>query len=168
VRLIYKSMPKQTVFIALGSNIGDRIGYLSAALRELDSLGELTAASSIYETEPLGQSRQPFLNQVIALQTELVPADLLQQLKRIEKKLGRKDRGHWAAREIDLDMLLFGQQVLWQPNLQVPHAELAHRRFVLVPLCELVPDLPHPALGLSMRELLNCCPDNLTVKKWKI
>jgi len=156
------------VFIALGSNIGDRAGYLSAALRGLDTLGELIAASSIYETEPLGPSVQPFLNQVISLQTELSPQDLLRQLKHIEKKLGRKARGHWAAREIDLDILLFGSVSMWQPDLQIPHAELAHRRFVLAPLTEIAPELSHPALGLSMRELLNCCPDSLSVKKWKI
>ena len=156
------------VFIALGSSLGDRAGYLARALSELDLLGELRTVSSIYETEPLGQSTQPFLNQVVELKTDLLPAELLMHLKKIEKKLGRKKRAHWAEREIDLDILLFGSLSLWRPELQIPHAELAHRRFVLAPLAEIAPELPHPALGLSMHELLNCCPDSLSVKKWKI
>jgi len=137
-------------FVGLGSNLGDREAQIRLALEELEKVpGTLVArASSLYDTEPVGEVEQPnFLNAVAQLDTELTARQLLWNLLLIERRLGRVRSSRWGPRTIDLDLLLFGELVVDEPDLQVPHPELTKRSFVLVPLVELEPQLVHPATG---------------------
>ncbi len=143
------------VYVALGSNLGDRRAYLARAAERLGSYVNELQASSVYETEPWGYEDQPaFLNQVLAGETELEPLQLLTRLKQIETELGREERFRYGPREIDLDLLLYGRQVLRTPQLELPHPRLHERAFVLVPLADLAPDLVHPVLEKTIVELL--------------
>jgi 2-amino-4-hydroxy-6-hydroxymethyldihydropteridine diphosphokinase len=143
-------------YLGLGSNLGDRRDNLSAAVTGLPPAATVLRASSIYQTEPWGYLEQPaFLNQVLEVETRLSPVDLLTALKRLEASLGRQATFRYGPRLIDLDILLYDQLVLDQPDLVIPHPQLAQRAFVLVPLAELAPDLRHPRLGASMTELKN-------------
>jgi 2-amino-4-hydroxy-6-hydroxymethyldihydropteridine diphosphokinase len=154
------------VYIALGSNIGDRAENLRVAREQIEApdLG-IVRASSIYETAPRDIEDQPwFLNQVIECETDLFPRQLLARLQKIERAMGRKQRIAKGPREIDLDILLFGNAVVKAPELEVPHPRLAERRFVLEPLAELVPDKKHPGTRRTMRELL-ATVTNQVVKK---
>ena len=155
----------EKAFISLGSNVGEREFFLERARKELERIGRILKVSAIYETEPLGDSKRDFLNQVIKLETNLSSVGLFSKLKNIEKKLGRNDRGHWGAREIDLDLLFFADEVSWSQNLKVPHPEIPYRRFVLIPLVEIEPNFIHPIFRLSIQTLLKFCSDKLTVKK---
>lgn len=143
--------------IALGSNLDDRKKYLDDAARLLGTIGEVEAISSWIETEPVGITDQPmFLNGAAILQTDLAPGDLMAALLNIEQMLGR-DRETGVAkgpRVIDLDLLLYEERVVDDPNLKVPHPEMAHRRFVLTPLAEIAPDWVDPQSGLTVSELL--------------
>jgi 2-amino-4-hydroxy-6-hydroxymethyldihydropteridine diphosphokinase len=123
-------------FIGLGSNVGDRLGYLTRAIEELHALGPVRM-SSIHETEPVGPPQPRFLNAVAALETTLSARELFDALKRIEASLGRVARERWGPREIDLDLLLYGDEEIDEPDLKVPHPEMANRPFVLIPLAEL-------------------------------
>jgi 2-amino-4-hydroxy-6-hydroxymethyldihydropteridine diphosphokinase len=144
-----------TIYLALGSNLGDRAANLEQARAALTAQVKLTAISPIYETEPWGISEQPhFLNQVVAGQTQLAPEALLTFLKTLERNLGRTDGIRYGPRQIDLDMLFYNQLVLKTPSLTLPHPELHKREFVLVPLADIAPDLLHPLLNESMAELL--------------
>ena len=134
-------------FIGLGSNMGDRSAYLEAARRALAGCEDidLTGASSIYETEPVGYAEQGrFLNQVVDVATCLDPWDLLRVLQGIEQKLGRQRLIRWGPRVIDLDLLLYGDAVLTSPELTVPHPRRYERGFVLAPLGEIAPHHIHP------------------------
>ncbi len=152
------------VFIGIGSNLGDR----KANCREArDKLGELpdtrvVAASSYYESEPHGDARTWFVNAVVELETEINPTDLLKNTKKIEEAMGRRRvKGkRWGSRVIDLDILLFNNEVLNKRNLKLPHPRLPKRRFVLAPLAELAPQLIHPSLNVSISELLATVDDN--------
>lgn len=154
-----------SVFISLGSNLGNRVENLKIAVNRLSTLlGSPTQASSFYETEPWGKSEQPhFINQVIRWKSHLSPTNLLRILLDVEHQLGRTRTEKWGARSIDLDLLYVGEQILNTPKLQLPHPGIPHRRFVLVPLTEIAPDLIHPILKLTHAQLLSRCPDNLTV-----
>jgi 2-amino-4-hydroxy-6-hydroxymethyldihydropteridine diphosphokinase len=156
-------------FIALGSNLGDRELNLLLAIAELGKLpgSKVTALSSFYETSPVGVTDQPFfLNAVLRLATELDPPDLLSQLQRIEKVVfGRTRTIRWEARKMDLDLLLYNNQVVTSPELVLPHPRLAERRFVLQPLCEIAPQLIHPVLMRSMKKLLDDLRSNESVVK---
>ena len=141
-------------YLGLGSNLGDRRANLTAAVTGLPPAASVLRASSIYQTEPWGYLEQPaFLNQVLEVETNLAPVDLLAALKRLEAGLGRQATFRYGPRLIDLDILLYDKLVLDRPDLVIPHPQLAQRAFVLVPLAELAPDLLHPLLGVSMAEL---------------
>jgi 2-amino-4-hydroxy-6-hydroxymethyldihydropteridine diphosphokinase len=144
-----------TVYIALGSNVGDRLANLQAAVAALPPEVRPLQASQVYETPPWGFTGQTaFLNQVLKAETELDPSGLLEHLKRLEARLGRQASFRYGPRSIDLDILLYDALVLKIPGLTIPHARLAERAFVLVPLAELDPGLRHPVLGLPVSELL--------------
>jgi 2-amino-4-hydroxy-6-hydroxymethyldihydropteridine diphosphokinase len=140
-------------FVGLGSNLGEREAMIRAALEELSRLPETTLerASSLYDTEPVGETEQPnFLNAVAQLETGLSARQLLWNLLLIERRLGRVRTRRWGPRSIDLDLLLYGGEVLDEPGLQVPHPELLRRSFVLVPLVELDPLVVHPVTGETL------------------
>jgi 2-amino-4-hydroxy-6-hydroxymethyldihydropteridine diphosphokinase len=138
----------RTAYLGLGSNVGDREGNLRAALRLLgESPGiRVRARSSVYETEPVGEvtDQRDFLNAAVAVETELAPRDLLAACKRIERGLGREPGTRHGPRPIDVDVLMVGDLVVREEGLTLPHPELAHRRFVLVPLLEIAPTLSLP------------------------
>ena len=144
------------VYIALGSNLGDRAELLRQAREQIDAPDlRVLRASSIYETAPRDVEDQPwFLNQVIECETELFPRQLLARLQKIERAMGRKRGIAKGPREIDLDILLFGDAVVKAPELEIPHPRMAERRFVLEPLAELAPEKRHPGTRRTMREML--------------
>lgn len=154
------------VYIALGSNLGDRAEHLRQARERIHAPDlRLLRASSIYETAPRDVKDQPwFLNQVIECETELFPRQLLARLQKIELAMGRKRRIAKGPREIDLDLLLFGDAVVKAPELEVPHPRMAERRFVLEPMAELAPEKKHPGTRRTMREMLTGVA-NQAVKK---
>jgi 2-amino-4-hydroxy-6-hydroxymethyldihydropteridine diphosphokinase len=144
-------------FVALGSNLGDREAHLAAAVEALRARSgiRVEAISKVYETPPVGPPPQgPYLNAVARLRTRLAPRALLACLLEIEAARGReRSAGRWSARTLDLDLLFYGSLVLDEPGLCVPHPRLHERDFVLVPLCDLAPDLVHPARGETAREM---------------
>ena len=146
------------VFVGLGSNLGEREAMIRLALDDLARLPQTTLirASSLYDTEPTGDVDQPnFLNAVAQLDTELTARQLLWNLLLIEKRLGRVRTQKWGPRTIDLDLLLYGSQVVEESDLSVPHPELSRRSFVLVPLVELDPLLVHPVTGETLLDQLS-------------
>jgi len=156
------------VFIGIGSNIGDRTLNIEMALAKInDSVGQILAQSSIYETESWGfKSDNPFLNLVVLIDTALNPIDLLDALKRIEKLLGRQRRSIvYQNRPIDLDILFFNESVVNNPNLTIPHPYIQERMFVLKPLADIAPDLVHPVLKKSIRIMAENCMDKSSIKK---
>lgn len=156
-------------YIALGSNIGDRELNLLRAIAEVGRLPEsrVTAISSFYETSPVGTVRQdPFYNAVLRLSTQLEATSLLAHLLRIEDEAFKRVRAiHQGPRSMDLDLLLYGDSVIDEEALVVPHPRLTVRRFVLHPLCEIAPDLLHPVTGETIRELLVSLKSDETVVK---
>ena len=149
-------------FLGLGTNLGDRETWLNKALELISGpVGPVTACSGIYETEPWGfESRNNFLNMVIKVQTDLKPSDLLEKLSIIENQLGRKKSGRkYISRTIDIDILLYGNRVIDKSGLKIPHPLMQDRRFVLVPLCDIAPELIHPVLNKTFAALLKDCSD---------
>lgn len=145
-----------TVFVALGTNLGDRAAHLQAAREALQQVIWLTGCSPIYETAPWGYTEQPpFLNQVVMGLTPLAPHDLLAFLKQTERRLGRRPTFRYGPREVDLDLLFYDQQVLETPDLVLPHPLLHQRPFVLVPLHDLAPHWRHPVLQRTIADLLH-------------
>lgn len=144
------------VYLALGSNLGDRAATLLSALAQMESPElHLLRASSVYETEPREFADQPwFLNQVAEVETSLFPRQLLTRLKRLEIALGRRASVPKGPRAIDIDILFYGDAVVSTPDLAIPHPGIAERRFVLEPLAELVPGMRHPKSGKTIREML--------------
>lgn len=156
----------EIVYIGLGSNLGDREQSLreaTTALGRIDAAA-VTAHSSLYDTAPVGARQPRYLNAVVALECALSPQRLLCILKQIEQDLGRESGPRWGPRTIDLDILLWGEEVVAEPSLQIPHLELHKRRFVLEPLCELDPQARHPLLGATVRELLHSLAPQDVVK----
>jgi 2-amino-4-hydroxy-6-hydroxymethyldihydropteridine diphosphokinase len=145
----------ERIYIALGTNIGDREGNLKTAKDALFPEVTVVRESSIYVTPPWGYADQPdFLNQVIEVSTHLEPLPLLRFLKDIENRMGRKKLIRNGPRLIDLDILFYGDRVVVIDDLQIPHPRMEGRAFVLVPLHEIAPDLIHPMLEISVREML--------------
>ena len=131
--------------LGLGSNVGDRERHLADATTELEAHGRVVASSSQYETAPIGGPEQePFLNSVVLIETELAPRDLLEACLAIEREHGRVRRERWGPRTLDIDVLLYGDAVVDEPGLEIPHPGLAERRFVLEPLLEVAPDARLP------------------------
>ncbi|MGA2965251.1 MAG: 2-amino-4-hydroxy-6-hydroxymethyldihydropteridine diphosphokinase [Terriglobales bacterium] len=156
----------ETAYLSLGSNLGDRAANLSAALAQLDVAGRLLAVSSFYETQPVEAPNQPwFLNCVAAIDTDKTPQELLKLALQVEAAMGRLRLGPKAARNIDIDLVLFGNRIVHGPDFNVPHPSMHQRRFVLEPLVEIAPDARHPELGKTARELLAALPDGQTVRR---
>ena len=154
-----------TVYLGLGSNMGDRQDNLDRALDLLSQRLRMGKISSIYDTEALGDTDQPrFLNLVCQAHTRLEPAGLLALVKGIEKKLGRVGKSG-TPRPIDIDILLYGEQVTQTPELVIPHPKMAERAFVLVPLAEIAPDLVHPVNGQTVKELSGAIKEKQGVLK---
>ncbi|MBC7916158.1 MAG: 2-amino-4-hydroxy-6-hydroxymethyldihydropteridine diphosphokinase [Pyrinomonadaceae bacterium] len=157
----------QDIFLLLGSNLGQREKYLQDALSLINSdIGKPIKISSVYKTAAWGNTDQPeFLNQVIYLKSNVSATELLKRVLRIEEILDRKRIKHWGARTIDIDILFYGDEVINEPNLTIPHKLLHQRRFVLMPLSEIEPDFIHPVLNTTIAELLLKLTDDLSVKK---
>ncbi len=153
------------VFIGVGSNLGNRQAYYQKALDLMADLSRtsIVCRSSLYETEPIGEAKNWYINGVVELETSLSPQQLLSHLQKIESALGRKRTKKWASRTIDLDILLFDKQIVSEEQLQIPHPEMHRRRFVLLPLSELAPQFVHPLLGETVAELLAGLADDKQV-----
>ncbi len=146
----------KTVYLALGSNLGDRAAALQNAILRMESPElHVLGASCIYETEPRDVVDQPwFLNQVIEAETSLFPRQLLTRLKRLELELGRRPSRPKGPRAVDIDIVFYGDAVISTSDLTIPHERMGERRFVLEPLAELAPELRHPKTGKTIREML--------------
>jgi 2-amino-4-hydroxy-6-hydroxymethyldihydropteridine diphosphokinase len=145
-----------SIFVALGSNLGDRLANLRSAVGALPPQIAVLASSPVYETAPWGVVEQPvFLNMAVRAKTRLSPQDVLHFLKALEVRLGREPSIRWGPRRIDLDLLFYDTLVLDTPELVLPHPRLQERAFVLVPLSDLAPEFVHPQLGRSVQELLD-------------
>jgi 2-amino-4-hydroxy-6-hydroxymethyldihydropteridine diphosphokinase len=157
----------KTVYLGLGSNLGDRAATLAAALQKLDSPElRLMRASGLYETEPMGLKEQPwFLNQVAEFRTTLFPRQLLQRTKKIENELGRKRGVRNGPRTLDIDILLYGSAIVRSEELEIPHPRFRERRFVLAPLAELNADLRDPVSGQQVKTLLAGLAGQ-TIRRW--
>jgi len=151
-------MDEHTVYLALGSNLGDRLANLKQAIAALSPQMEVKAKSRVYETPPWGHTDQPmFLNQALKVKTYVEAEPLLKHLKRLEIALGRKATFQYGPRLIDIDILFYDDLVLDTPSLVIPHPQLHERGFVLMPLNDIAPDLVHPTLKQTVREMLSLC-----------
>ena len=154
------------VYLLLGSNEGQPMENLTTSRLLIEiRCGSIIRQSSIYETEAWGIKHQKsFLNQAILVSTDLSPAALLETIKQIENDLGRIETVRWGPRIIDIDILFYGNETIDEPDLNIPHPFIQDRRFTLVPMAEIAPDLMHPILEKTMVELLTICKDTSEVK----
>lgn len=153
------------VYLSIGSNVLNRRLYLQQALYKIQDFAQILKISSIYETEPVGMTaKQWFYNLAVEIKTNLLPLNLLMNLKAIEQELGRKPGTHNKSREVDIDILFYENFVYIDNQLRVPHAKLHNRRFVLEPLKEIAPDYVHPILQKSVASMLRECRDTSKVR----
>jgi len=158
-------LPEHICIIGLGANVEKKTDQILRAIEEISSLGNIVRRSALYNTQPWGNADQDFfINAVVSIRTRLDPWSLLQQLIDIEQKIGKEKRIHWGPRRIDLDILYFGQKIIFEKSLIIPHPFLHLRNFVLVPLEEIEPDFLHPLLKKTTKELLQECPDKSIVE----
>ncbi len=156
-------------YLGLGSNLGQREKNLTQALKKLQNQGiYIEKISSVYETQPFGGAKQPwYMNIVVKAQTQLSPSRLLKKIKKIEKSMGRTLHGMNNPRPIDIDILMLEDRLIKNNNLEIPHKELAHRNFVLVPLLEIASTLVHPVFKERVSEIFKHCNDESIVRKIK-
>lgn len=157
----------KVVFLGLGSNMGDREAFLRSAITLLSAeAGNVVQCSSVWETEPWGfEARTSFLNMVVEINTGLKPPEMLKEINSIETRLGRKRSGKdYQSRTIDIDILFWGNDIVNDGNLIIPHPAIADRLFVLVPLNEIASDFSDPLTGMSISELLDRCEDKLEIR----
>jgi 2-amino-4-hydroxy-6-hydroxymethyldihydropteridine diphosphokinase len=157
----------EEAYLLLGSNLGDNKKYIHDALAYIiRQVGQLTGSSSLYQTASWGKKDQPdFINQVVRVKTKLNPQQLLENILVIETKLGRERRDKWGSRTIDIDLLFYGDQIINEEKLVVPHPFLHQRRFTLMPLLELNPRFVHPLFNQTIEELFEKLEDDLSVIK---
>jgi 2-amino-4-hydroxy-6-hydroxymethyldihydropteridine diphosphokinase len=154
------------VYLSLGSNIGDREAQLREAVSRLTVLGRVAALSSFYETEPVEFTEQAwFLNCALALETARTPQELMAEILRIEEQMGRRRVQNKGPRSIDIDILLFNDEIIDSKELTIPHPAMQQRRFVLEPLAEIAPDVAHPVLTKTIRELLDALPEGQLTRR---
>jgi 2-amino-4-hydroxy-6-hydroxymethyldihydropteridine diphosphokinase len=160
-------MAKEAI-IGLGTNLGNREENLKKAIENIImSAGEVISCSGIYETEPWGfRSEDHFLNMVLSITTSLKPVDLLKRLLKIEMQMGRiRGTEKYSSRIIDVDILLYGNEIINQPYLKIPHPKIRERKFVLVPLCDIASEMIHPVLNKTFAALLENCKDESKVER---
>ncbi len=156
-----------TVYLSLGSNVGDRAANLNAAINRLRTLGEVLQVSPLYETEPVEFTAQPwFLNCAVELDTEQTAQQLIEAILEIERQMGRMRTQKKGPRSIDIDILLFGNSIIDTKGLSIPHPGMQERRFVLEPLAEIASSVRHPALKRTIRELRDALPPGQAVHKF--
>jgi len=153
------------VYLLFGSNLGERAANIANAITQLENQEIKTLKlSSLYQTQPWGNTNQAtFLNQAGKFRTVFSPAELMKTILTIEQEMGRIRTVKWAPRNIDIDILFFGNEVISQPDLKIPHPEVEKRKFALMPLAEIAPDLTHPVLKKNIKQLLAACADSMTV-----
>lgn len=155
-------------YLSLGSNLGNREAQLREAEQRLSNLGRITTVSSYYETEPVEFINQPwFLNAALALETNLTPHELVHSILQIEREMGRERVQKKGPRSIDIDILLFGDSIINSAELTIPHPAMHHRRFVLEPLAEIVPEARHPLQKKTVRDLLDALPEGPLVRRFQ-
>jgi 2-amino-4-hydroxy-6-hydroxymethyldihydropteridine diphosphokinase len=166
--MLNKALECSTAYLLLGGNLGNREANLELAVSLLnEKVGEVVSVSALYKTAAWGKTDQPaFLNQAVALRTSLTALEVLTKALAIEQDLGRVRKDKWGERLIDIDLILFGDEIIDIPGkLQVPHPHMQNRRFVMEPLAEIAPEVIHPVLGKTMLNISQNINDPLTVKK---
>lgn len=166
--MLNTALEYSTAYLLLGGNLGDRKANLQKAIGLLEQkIGKVVSVSALYETAAWGKTDQPaFLNQAVGLQTHLSALEVLETALEIEQELGRIRKDKWGERLIDIDLILFGDEVIdIADKLQVPHPQMQYRRFVMEPLAEIAPQLVHPVIGQTILAISQGIIDPLTVKK---
>ncbi|KRT15463.1 2-amino-4-hydroxy-6-hydroxymethyldihydropteridine pyrophosphokinase [Pedobacter ginsenosidimutans] len=166
--MLNKALEYSTAYLLLGGNLGNREANLKRAIELVnDKIGNVIAISSLYETAAWGKTNQPaFLNQAVSLQTRLTALEVLERALGIEQELGRVRKDKWGERLIDIDLILFGNEIINIPDkLQVPHPHMQDRKFVMEPLAEIAPEVVHPVLGETILSICHNIEDPLEVKK---